>query len=262
MTASSFISSASSTGARVQNAIASAATATGVDFSYLYHQAKIESGFNPNAQARTSSATGLYQFVENSWLGTVKKHGAEHGLAWAADSITLGRDGRYHAGDAATRQAILALRSDPEASAKMAAEYASDNKDYLQRKLGREVESVDLYMAHFLGPAGARRFLTGMDANPDGSAADVVPAAARANRSIFYDRAGNPRSFAAIRQKFAAKFESETPAQGVPDTKAMPQVQMASLDALNGQQSLSQQLITPSPQYARLAYLMLANLGA
>lgn len=253
---------ATDTGARVQTAIASAASSTGVDFSYLYHQAKIESGFNPNAQARTSSAKGLYQFIENSWLATVKKHGAEHGLGWAADSITMGRDGRYHAGDAATRQAILALRSDPEAAAAMAGEYAADNKAYLERRLGREVESVDLYMAHFLGPAGARRFLSALDANPDGDAASVVPAAARANRTIFYDRAGNPRSLAAIRQKFAARFEGETPATDTPATKPLPTVQLASLDALNGQAALAQQLVTPSPQYARLAYLMLANLGA
>lgn len=250
------------TGGRVQNAIASASASTGVDFSYLYHQARIESGLNPTARAGTSSATGLYQFIEQSWLGTVKKHGAEHGLGWAADSIALGRDGRYHAGDAATARAILDLRNDPDASAAMAAEYAADNKGYLEKRLGREVESVDLYMAHFLGPAGARRFLAGMDADPDAAAADAVPAAARANRAVFYDRAGRPRSFADIRQRFAAKFENDTPAPAIPSDDRLPRVELASLDRLEGQQALREQaLLTPSPRYARLAYLMLANLG-
>ncbi len=40
-------------GGRVQNAIASASASTGVDFHYLYHQARIDSGFNPNAHATT-----------------------------------------------------------------------------------------------------------------------------------------------------------------------------------------------------------------
>lgn len=244
---------------RVQSAIASASAKTGVDFAYLYHQAKVESGLNPDARAGTSSATGLYQFIEQSWLATVKKHGSEHGLGWAADAITVGRDGRYHAVDAATRQAILDLRSDPDASAAMAAGYASDNKDYLESRLGRPVESVDLYMAHFLGPAGARRFLSAMDANPDGAAASILPAAARANRSIFYDRAGNPRSFAEIRDRFAAKFEGEMPA---PPATGFPSVQLAALDTGGTRSALVNSLVTPSPQYARLAYLMLANLGA
>ena len=68
-------------------AIQQAAARTGVDFSYLLGQARIESGFDPNARARTSSATGLFQFIDQTWLGTVKRHGAEHGLAWAADLI-------------------------------------------------------------------------------------------------------------------------------------------------------------------------------
>ena len=254
------------TQARVQSAIAVAASRTGVDFSYLYSQAKVESGLNPEAQARTSTAKGLFQFIENSWLATVKKHGDKHGMGWAADNITQGADGRYRASDPATRQAILSLRSDPDAAAAMAAEYASDNKEYLESRLGREVESVDLYMAHFLGPAGARRFLSAMDASPDARADAIVPAAARANRGIFYDRAGNPRSLADIRQRFAARFQEEHgPAPEIQPSRALPQVQLASLDALDalsGQQQLARQMVTPSPRYARLAYMMLANLGA
>src|SRR3546814_4025047 len=79
---------------RVGGAIFRAAQATGVDFDYLLGQAKIESGLNPTAKARTSSATGLFQFIEQTWLGTVKEHGAKHGLGWAADDIQRGSNGR------------------------------------------------------------------------------------------------------------------------------------------------------------------------
>src|SRR3546814_4297844 len=83
-------------GNRVTNAIAMASRQTGVDFNYLFNQAKIESGFNPNARASTSSATGLYQFIDQSWLGVVNDHGEKYGLGWAANAISRGSHGRYY----------------------------------------------------------------------------------------------------------------------------------------------------------------------
>ena len=268
---------------RVQNAIASAASSTGVDFKYLYHQAKIESGLNPNAKASTSSASGLYQFIEQSWLGVVQKHGAEHGLGWAANAIQRTSTGRYAVADETTRQQILALRQDPETSAAMAGEYASDNKALLEAKLGREAGSVDLYMAHFLGPAGATRFLAARDADPNQSAASINPAAARANRWVFYDRDGSPRSLQQVYDKFAARFaQSEgSPSTGgatirpaiLRDTPGeLSRMQLAALNGVDGSAQAADDmlatgrvtqaaLLTPSPQTARLAYLMLASLG-
>ncbi len=85
---------AGSAGNRVTNAIAMASRRTGVDFSYLLGQAKIESSLNPTAKATTSSATGLYQFVDQSWLAVVSQHGQEYGLGWAANAISRGSNGR------------------------------------------------------------------------------------------------------------------------------------------------------------------------
>lgn len=267
-------------GGRVQNAIASASASTGIDFHYLYHQAKVESGLNPNAKATTSSASGLYQFTEQTWLGMIKNHGGEHGLSWAANAITRGANGHYYVSDTTTRQEILALRQSPETSAAMAGEYASDNKDILEARLGRDAGSTDLYMAHFLGPAGATRFLKARDADPDQSAASVMPAAARANRWVFYDRAGNPRSLEEVYQRFAARFEQATPptqmatatgSNGSGDSASdIARMQLAALNGTDEGTTVTtadaaaltpQNLLTPSPQTARLAYLMLASLG-
>ncbi|MGN6124654.1 MAG: lytic transglycosylase domain-containing protein [Sphingomonas oligoaromativorans] len=261
-------------GGRVQNAIASASASTGVNFGYLYHQARIESGFNPNAKATTSSASGLYQFTTQTWLGVLKNHGAEHGLSWAANAITKGSDGHYYVSDDTTRQEILALRQNPETSAAMAGEYASDNKDVLEAKLGREANSTDLYMAHFLGPAGATRFLKAKDANPDQSAASVMPAAARANRGVVYDKSGNPRSLEQVYERFASRFNQSTPAAPAPSSGTtdsssdIARMQLAALNGTSDGTSIAdatlpgaQSLLTPSPQTARLAYLMLASLG-
>jgi hypothetical protein len=272
-------------GGRVQNAIASASASTGVDFQYLYKQAGIESGYNANAQASTSSASGLYQFTNQTWLGVLKAHGAEHGLSWAANAITRDANGHYSVSDDTTKQEILALRQSPETSAAMAGEYASDNKDILQAKLGRETNSTDLYMAHFLGPAGATRFLKAKDADPDQAAASVMPAAARANKWVFYDKAGNPRSLADVYARFAARFDQAAPAATGSSTVRMASktdsasdIARMQLAALNGTSEgtsvatadaiandptnmTASAVLTPSPQTARLAYLMLASLG-
>jgi hypothetical protein len=249
---------------RIGAAIQQAAARTGVDFGYLMNQARVESGLNPNARARTSSATGLFQFIDQTWLGTVQRHGAEHGLGWAADAIRRSPNGRYYVSDPATRRAILDLRRQPEAASAMAAEYASDNRDYLQGRIGRTAEPVDLYLAHFLGAGGAAQFLRAHDRNPDGAAASVLPAAARANRPIFYNRDGSPRSFADIRTHFAGRIGGNA----APSAPAMPtndfltmRMAMRDEEAVPGQMGGEINMTRPSPEYARLAYLMLAQLG-
>ncbi len=191
---------------RARNAIASASSKTGVDFAFLVNQARIESNLNPNARAATSSATGLFQFTKQTWLGTVKQHGAKHDLSWAADAISRRTDGSYAINDPALRSAILDLRTQPEAASAMAAELASDNNDFLSARMNRAPEQVDLYLAHFLGEAGAANFLAAYDRTPDAAAAPTFPQAAAANRRIFYDADGSSRSFEEIRDKFASKL--------------------------------------------------------
>ncbi len=191
----------------VVGAIADASRATGVDFSYLLGQAQLESGLNPAARARTSSATGLYQFIDQSWLGVVERHGPEHGLGWAAAAIGRSASGRFHVADPDTRRAIMALRNDPAVAARMAAEHAADNRSYVERRTGRTAEPVDLYLAHFLGPGGAARFLNAHTAQPDASAAVLFPSAAAANRNVFFTREGTARTLSQVRDRFAARLE-------------------------------------------------------
>ena len=177
----------------VRAAIGQAAQSTGVNFSYLMAQAKSESGLNPNAKAASSSATGLYQFIDQSWLGVVKAHGAEHGYGWAADAITAKKGGGFTVAPA-MRQAVMALREQAGPAALMAASYAADNASSLSNALGRQVNGTDLYMAHFLGLGGATKFLRAQCNNGGACAATMFPQEARANRSIFYGKDGAPRT--------------------------------------------------------------------
>jgi hypothetical protein len=114
---------------------------------------------------------------------------------------------------------------------------------------------VDLYLAHFLGAGGAAKFLKAHDANPNASAASALPGAARANRWVFYNKDGSPRSFAEIRNRFAAKLGGAPGPLPSPASRDFTNVRMAALEAPKTD------IARPSPQYARLAYLMLAQLG-
>lgn len=191
---------------QAQAAIARAAQRTGIDFSYLLAQARIESGLDPQAEARTSSATGLFQFIDQTWLSTIDRHGASLGLGDLAGAINSS-GGRAHVADPATREAILDLRYDPEIASLMAGALAGDNRDALTPVLGRTPDASELYLAHFLGAEGATRFLGALGQNPDESAAAILPRAARANRAIFYEPGGAPRSVAGVMEVIRGRVE-------------------------------------------------------
>ncbi len=170
----------------VEAAIERASQATGVDFGFLMKTAHRESSFNPRAQASTSSAAGLFQFVGQTWLSTLKQHGSRHGYARYADLITKGSDGRYQVSGSEARRAVMDLRLDPQAASLMAGELTSDHAAYLKGRVGRSPTGGELYAAHFLGPQGSARLIEAMQTRPGASAASLFPDAARANRSIFY----------------------------------------------------------------------------
>lgn len=178
----------------VRAAIRRAADATGVNFSLLVETARRESALNPNAQAGTSSATGLFQFIESTWLDMVRRHGPSHGLGAQAAQLRQGAD-------AETRREILALRRDPELSARMAGELARENAAALQSHLGRAPSAGELYAAHVMGPAGARRLIDAAERGaPD--AAAIFPREAAANRGLFYAN-GAPRSAQALLERLS-----------------------------------------------------------
>jgi hypothetical protein len=191
----------------VLNAVQRASSRTGVDFNYLMSQAAQESGFRNDARAQTSSATGLFQFIDSTWLAMVRDHGAKYGLAQYANAIQGPAGSPARVADPAMRQQILDLRYNPDVSAAMAAEYAASNKATLERNLGRNVGAADLYMAHFLGAAGASRFLSAMASSPNATAADVAPAAAASNTNVFYDRSGRALSVREVYDRMAQRIE-------------------------------------------------------
>ncbi|XYD11731.1 lytic transglycosylase domain-containing protein [Methylobacterium sp. NMS12] len=188
----------------VVQAIRDGATASGVGFDYLLATARRESALDPAAKAGTSSATGLFQFIEQTWLGVMKNAGPRLGLQAQADAITRQSDGTYTVPDAGQRQAILDLRRDPKISATLAGALTQQNADALTSALGREPTAGDLYAAHVLGAKGAAALISTARAFPERAAALDLPEAAGANRALFYDRAGRPRSAAELYASLSA----------------------------------------------------------
>jgi hypothetical protein len=180
-------------GAGVVEAIRQGAEKTGVGFDYLLKTAQRESALNPGAKAPTSSASGLFQFIEQTWLGLIKSEGAKAGLPDYAQAIATRSDGTHAVSDPALKQAILELRQDPEIASVMAGALTQRNREQLGAELGREPTGADLYMAHFLGARGAADLIRTAERNPSRVIAADFPDAAAANRSIFYDRDGRAR---------------------------------------------------------------------
>ncbi|HEY4141156.1 MAG TPA: transglycosylase SLT domain-containing protein [Pseudolabrys sp.] len=210
---------------QITGAIRQAAQTSGISFEYLLTTAKIESNLNPAAQASTSSAKGLYQFIDQTWLGTVKGAGTAAGMGKYADAITQNSDGRYEVADPSMRNAIMQLRSDPAASAQMAGALTRANADHLQNAIGRPPTEGELYIAHFLGSDGASKLIGAAATQPSANAANMFPQAASANPSIFYDKAGQSRSTADVYAKLSGKFEVARAVNFAPSTTSTAAVQ-------------------------------------
>jgi hypothetical protein len=200
-----------------------AAAATGVDFGYLMKAAQRESALNPNAHAKTSSAAGLFQFIEQTWLGMLKNTGAKHGYGAYASQIVKGADGKYHVNNPDIRKQVMGLRYNPDANAVMAAEMTAGHAAYLKGRIGRDPTQGELYAAHFLGPDGAADLIRAADNHPGANAASLFPAAAHSNHGIFY-RHGRALDVAEVMSNLktvggsaAMPLPAETPGQETGD---------------------------------------------
>lgn len=170
--------------------ITEASERTEISANYLLALAYIESSCNPKAKASTTTAAGMFQFVEQTWLMSMHQHGGKYGRFDEAKLILVNKKGRAYVTDESKKQEILDLRHDASLSALLAAELAKDNFNYMNKRVDRDIDATALYMAHFLGPYGATQFLVALDNQPSSSAAALFPPAAKANPWVF--RKGGP----------------------------------------------------------------------
>lgn len=142
----------------------------------------------------TSSAVGLFQFTKGTWLELM------------SDGATPGRIGLDIRGK--TEAELLDMRKDPRISTMMAGALAEKNKKALEGTLGRPVSNPELYMAHFLGSAGAIALISGVKNAPNQAAHTLLPKAAEANRSTFYSKSGDALTTQQVYDKIALRFST------------------------------------------------------
>lgn len=207
---------------KVMKALKRASDRTGANFDYLLRTAFRESSFDPKAKASTSSASGLFQFIEQTWLQTLKQDGPGLGFGRLANHIIQDGNGRFTVKNPDMREKILNLRFDLTASAVLAGAFTKRNADALQASIGRPATSGELYIAHFLGAEGASNLISLAANKPDMAAKKAFPREANANPSIFYDRKGEPRTVRDVYGVLVAKHEGSAP---------VPQVAAASSPA-------------------------------
>lgn len=189
--------------------LTSAGDRNGVDFDYLLQTAMRESSLDPQARAQSSSAVGLFQFLESTWLQVMKEQGPRLGYQQYADAIQKTGDG-YQVADPQVKAQILKLRENPQIAADLAAAFTKSNGDYLSAKFGRQPSAGELYIAHFLGAQGAEKMFNAGLQNPDQVAADLFPRQAQANRTIFYDN-GQPRTIRQVYRALVSQHETGVP---------------------------------------------------
>lgn len=215
---------------RVTAALRSAAEATGAGFDYLLRTAKRESSLDPAAQAPTSSARGLFQFIDQTWLEVLKEEGPTLGLGAAAADVSKSASGRYAVADPARRAELLAMRDDPQAAALLAGAFTRRNAATFANGVGRAPTEGELYAAHFLGAQGSVELTKLAAATPQASAADAFPAQASANRAIFFDK-GRPRSAVEVYASLTATPSAVAP---TPSAPSAPRTALALQSASDG----------------------------
>ena len=143
----------------VEQAIKQAAKMVGVNEQTMMDFAKIESSLNPNAKAKTTSASGLFQITDKTWAELVKKHGSKYGIPADAD------------------------KNNPFYNSVLAAEYAKENLPRLRGwKEAKIEESTALYLAHHFGVFGANLIFDKINKKPDTPMEETVsPATFKAN---------------------------------------------------------------------------------
>jgi hypothetical protein len=164
----------------------------------------------------------LFQFIDQTWLTTIKELGPSLGYGRYANAIVKSDGGAYAVPDASMRTQIMSLRNDPTTNAVMAGAFTKNNAAVLNDQLGRPASEGELYIAHFLGANGASKLIEAAANRPDSNAVAAFPNASRANRSIFYTPQGRPRSALEVYGVLVSRYDAARAAPPGPPLPLTP----------------------------------------
>lgn len=192
----------------IAQTILNAAKATGADPVVMMAIADKESSFDVDAKARTSTATGLYQFVEQSWLEAVRDFGAKHGMEEDAKAVKTERGGRVYVDDPVQLRGILDKRKDPALAALMACERTLAASATVKKRVGADLSRGEIYMTHLMGTNGAGKLIETVATEPNRSSASVFPKAAASNRALFYKGRAKPLTTLELHGRISGQLET------------------------------------------------------
>jgi hypothetical protein len=180
------------------------------EFTDLLAQVVGETAFKQNAVNKITGAAGPFQFVKNTWLSMVQRHGEALGVKpELVQQIKTDAKGHLKVADPKALQDILELRHDVALSAKMASKLMAENTTQLHHILHRAPTEPEIHLAFLLGAAGAGKLIDAAASTPEIASTDIVGAAATANPTLFHDHSGNVRSASEAVTFLAAKYRSD-----------------------------------------------------
>lgn len=164
-----------------------------------------ESTLRPSAKAETSSARGLFQHLDKTWLNLVEKYGEDNGI-YSQDM---------------DKEEILALRDNPAYSTRMAVALTKENEESFKRSFDREPEDEELYAMHFFGAGTGKTFIKAVEDTPNGIAENMFKRQAEANQGIFYDQDGSPVTLKEVKRRLSKKIRTlNTPPKPKPKPRS------------------------------------------
>ena len=145
---------------------------------YMARMEFVESSGRPTAKNKKSTATGLHQFTNTTWLEEVARQGKKY---------------------------TLKDRTDPEKSRDIASGVSQRYYELSKKTLGREPNNVEVYMLHKFGPTGGQRVLSA----DENTKVDKIlsPRQISANKDVLLTN-GKPKTIGEVKELFNERFSN------------------------------------------------------
>lgn len=193
------------------------ASTTNYNFTLSHH----ESRSDPQAVNKDTDATGMWQFLQQTWLGQLATNGVQYAPELAqlisyVPNKNPKKFGKWVVNDPEMKQKILDMRKDPAVSTIIHNELTDENPREYKRRTGQTLALSERYHVHFLGVSGFIELKKQLARDPDQLAINVFPDIVGPNKPVFYKdkihgKWVHPRTLAEVYDFFYQKTKTTQP---------------------------------------------------